>query len=238
MNNLYIDTFLILIAIGLIVVFFIIPFVIIRKRIIKRNRELLQTVTNKDRGNKAERRLILRLLKNDFPAITLYHDLYVDKSKGEYSQIDAVLLTKIGVIVFEVKDYSGWIFGDGDKSYWTKVLAYGEEKYRFYNPIKQNKNHINALKDKTNQCGDIPFYSIIVFYGDCRLKEISNIPEETYLLYPFQVEDRINYLLENKPQANYTNKRGLISILRDAVNNGNNPNIISQHIEFINSKYY
>lgn len=41
-----------------------------------------------------------------------------------------------GIIVIEVKDFSGWIFGNGNYFYWIKVLVYGEKKFRFYNFIK------------------------------------------------------------------------------------------------------
>lgn len=59
------------------------------------------------------------------------------------SQIDVVVATNVGIIVFEVKDYSGWIYGNGNQQKWTQVLSHGREKYRFYNPILQNRSHIS-----------------------------------------------------------------------------------------------
>lgn len=96
----------------------------------RKNMALLRTVTDTNRGTWSERKLILKLLKHNIPAITIYHDLYVERYNGQYSQIDAVVVTKAGIIVFEVKDYSGWIFGKGYQNYWTQVLAYGKENYR------------------------------------------------------------------------------------------------------------
>lgn len=95
----------------------------------RKNMALLRTVTNTNRGTWSERKLILKLLKHEIPAITIYHDLYVERYSGQYSQIDAVVVTRVGIIVFEVKDYSGWIFGKGYQNYWTQVLAYGKEKH-------------------------------------------------------------------------------------------------------------
>lgn len=206
----------------------------IRKNKEKKERELLETVTSLERGNWSERALILKLLKQGIPAITIFHDLYVEKINSNYSQIDAVIATKAGIIVFEVKDYSGWIFGKGSQTYWTQILAYGEEKYRLYNPVKQNQKHIEALKNKMKQCGDIPFYSLIVFYGDCTLKEINYIPKDTYIIYPSQVSNTINFILENNHPANFTNKREVVNILKEGVNNGNNPEILTKHIQYIN----
>ncbi|WP_255202495.1 nuclease-related domain-containing protein [Muribaculum intestinale] len=126
----------------------------------RKSMALLRTVTETHRGTWSERKLVLKLLKHDIPAITVYHDLYVERHRGQYSQIDAVVVTKVGIIVFEVKDYSGWIFGKGYQNYWTQVLAYGKEKHRFYNPILQNKGHIEALKKKLEGIAEVPFYSV------------------------------------------------------------------------------
>ena len=91
-----------------------------------RDRILLRTVTESNRGTRSERDLVLKLLKYGVPAQTIFHDLYVKKPNGNYSQIDLVVVTKVGVIVFEVKDYKGWIFGDVNQTQWTQILAYGE----------------------------------------------------------------------------------------------------------------
>jgi len=34
-------------------------------------------------------------------------------NRGHYSQLDIVLATRVGVVVFEVKEMSGWILGSG-----------------------------------------------------------------------------------------------------------------------------
>ena len=124
----------------------------------KKERELLQTVTTLNRGTISERELLLKLIKEGIPVSTIFHDLYVEKSKGFYSQIDVVVATKVGIIVFEVKDYSGWIFGKGYQTYWTQILAYGEEKYKFYNPVIQNQKHIETLSHRMKHCANVPFF--------------------------------------------------------------------------------
>ena len=141
-----------------------------------RDDKLLKTVTRKNRGTWSERDLVLKLLKRGFSSENIFHDLYVKKSDGSFSQIDIVVVTEVGIIVVEVKHYSGWIFGVGHNSQWAQVLAYGKKKYSFYNPILQNDSHIRSLKSSLSQFGDIPFYSLIVFYGSCVLKSISFVP--------------------------------------------------------------
>lgn len=213
----------------------IIVLVVLYKK--QQDRNLLLTVTTVDSGTSSERNLVIRLLKLNVPAITIFHDLYVPKYNEQYSQIDVVLLTRVGVIVFEVKDYSGWLFGNGHQEQWTQVLSYGKEKYRFYNPIKQNATHIASLKNGLKQCADVPFFSVIVFYGDCVLKNISNIPPDTYIISPSNLGKVITTITNNNPTAHYADKLGTIAILKSYVYNGHNEAIRLRHIRNIHNMY-
>ena len=195
-----------------------------------KDRELLKSVTELDRGTPSERKLILTLLKHGIPASTIFHDLYLEKCLGKYAQIDVVIATRVGIIVFEVKDYSGWLFGKGHQPYWTQILAYGEERYRFYNPVWQNNGHIDALKKKLRSNPDVPFYSVIVFYGNCILKNVSCIPPGTFLAYPDDVLQIIEHLLQHNPKAHYGSKTEVLRVLKEAANNGQDPKVQFQHI--------
>ncbi len=185
-----------------------------------RDKILLSRVTDTTRGTKSERNLALKLLKNGLPKKNIFHDLYVEKRKGEFSQIDLVVLSNVGIIVFEVKDYSGWIFGNGSQSQWTKVLAYGKQKYTFYNPIKQNNKHIDELRKQLYQFGNIPFYSIVVFYGECVLKNINFVPSGTFIVKSKRVIEVVRSILQTNEPVFYTNENEIIRILRQAVVNG------------------
>lgn len=197
----------------------------------RKDMALLRSVTDVGRGTWSERRQVVRLLKLDVPAITLYHDLYVEKGRGQYAQIDAVVVTKVGIIVFEIKDYSGWIFGRGHQKYWTQVLAYGREKHRFYNPVLQNQGHIEVLKERLKGIADVPFYSVIVFYGSCTLRDISYIPVGTFIGYPGDVKSIMDAIIANNPPARYNDKWGVVNALREAVGNGNNQEVVRRHVQ-------
>lgn len=197
-----------------------------------RNKRLLETVTKSNRGTRSERKLVLKLLRYGIPSQTIFHDLYVEKRKGKYAQIDLVVPTKAGVLVFEVKDYSGWIYGN-DSPRWTQVLAYGREKHRFYNPFMQNSKHIIDLKKKLSQFENIPFFSIIVFYGNCVIKDFGYVPYRTFIIKPWSLNKLISDILKNSEPAQYTNKREVVNVLKEAVRNGDNPEIQTQHIENI-----
>lgn len=198
-----------------------------------RDRRLLKTVTSLNRGTKSERALVLHLLKSGIPSETIFHDLCIEKNNGKFSQIDVVVATTEGIIVFEVKDFSGWIFGNGNYSHWTKVLAFGKRKYRFYNPIRQNKNHIESIKKQLRQFQNIPFFSIIVFYGNCELKEINYVPNGTFLVKPHRIVDVLKQIKKSNEPAPYSDKREIIRLLEQAVENGENMDTQEKHIEDI-----
>lgn len=210
---------------------FLIAFILIFNEI--RERKLLETVTKSNRGTSTERDLVLSLLKHGIPAETIFHDLYLKKHNGNFCQIDLIIITEVGIIVFEVKDYSGWIFGAGHNSQWTQVLAYGKRKYRLYNPIIQNSKHINDLKKQLRQLESIPFYSIVVFYGNCVLKEINYVPNGTFLTKSNRVLEVVRTIMKNNNLASYIDKDEILQTLKEAVKNGEDKETQIQHIKNI-----
>lgn len=225
----------------IVILSIVIPIVVLcvihykNEKLYRKNLELIETVTNLNRGTNSERDLILKLLKNGIPPQTIFHDLIIKKRNNKFSQADIVLATTQGIIVIEVKSYGGWIFGNGNHTNWTQVMAYGEEKYRFYNPIKQVKSQISSLKDRLDQFGNIPFFSVIVFCGSCQLKEINYVPEKTCVVKPHRLNEVLNLIMDNNPPAPYTNKQEVVDVLKEAVSNGSNIDYQKQHIANINN---
>lgn len=199
--------------------------------ITKQNKELIQSVTSLSRGTASEQHLILTLLKSGIHPQAIFHDLYIAKNDGKFSQIDLVVATRVGIIVFEVKDFSGWIYGKGNQTKWTQVLAYGNEKYRFYNPFMQNNTHIKQLHQKLKE--NVPFYSVIVFYGNSELQDISFIPKGTFVTKWYRVVEVVNTIIQENPLASYKDKHKVVEILKDAVTNGNMLETEIQHVENI-----
>ena len=111
-------------------------------------------------GNLAEQALISDLKNYGIDSKAIFHNLYVRKSNGKYAQIDVVVLTNRGLIVFEVKNYSGWIYGSERDHQWTETFK--TTKHHFMNPIHQNYGHIKNLEALIGKEG-ILFYSIISF---------------------------------------------------------------------------
>ncbi|MBQ3386094.1 MAG: NERD domain-containing protein, partial [Eggerthellaceae bacterium] len=67
-------------------------------------------------------------------------NVYLPTNHGETTEADIILFTKLGLVVIESKNYSGWIFGSEQQANWTQTLPQGRrtQKNRFYNPLWQN----------------------------------------------------------------------------------------------------
>lgn len=112
-------------------------------------------------------------------------------------------------------------------------MAYGRRKYRFYNPIKQNSNHIVALQKQSTQFKNIPFFSVVVFFGNCELKEIDFVPERTYLVKSNRIFEVLDQIKSSNIPAPYIDKYEVLRILKEGVNLGGNVDNQRKHKEDI-----
>lgn len=121
------------------------------------------------KGKYGEKMVKKSLEQLDSKEYSIFHDVYVPTKKGT-SQIDHVIVCHNGIFVLETKNYAGWIFGNENGQHWTQVIY--KRKQKFYNPIRQNFGHIQALKDYLgeNTIQNIPFFSIIVFSNEATLR--------------------------------------------------------------------
>ena len=201
-----------------------------RFRDLLRYHEPYEAVTSRHRGTASERWIVSKLVRYGLKPTAIYHDLLVAKARGKHSQIDIVVATDVGLIVMEVKDYSGWIFGKGNQEYWTKITRYGKRRYRFYNPFKQNAGHINALRRLSPQMQQLPMYSMVVFCGDCELKDVNFIPPGCYLATGGSVVAAVDHIINAKPRASYSDKWEVARLLQKAVADGGDQHLQVQHV--------
>ncbi len=127
----------------------------------------------------------------------LLFNLYIPKQNGKTTEIDVVLITSVGILVVESKNYSGWIFGDECRTYWTQTLpSYRRvNKEKFYNPIKQNSYHIVHLRNLLKLT--IPIYSIIVFSDHCEFKNVSVKTDRVKVIHKKQLKSTIYSLMKS-----------------------------------------
>ena len=120
----------------------------------------------------------LEKLKGKFKVLT---NVYLDKGDGITTEIDLILIGETGCYIVESKNYKGWIFGDEKHKNWTQTFK-NNKKNKFFNPIWQNKGHINALK-KTMKRDETGMYkSYIVFGNQAKLKKINVMREEVKVI--------------------------------------------------------
>ncbi len=143
-----------------------------------------------NRGTIGESRVSNRLNRLQGEEYKVINDVLI-KIGDRSSQIDHIVVSIYGIFVIETKNYSGWIHGNEDSQYWMQTIY--EQKTQFYNPIRQNQGHINALKKIFSDYQYVMYYSIIVFAGSAELK---NIHTTTPVVYGGELVDTI--LNQNK----------------------------------------
>jgi len=150
----------------------------------------------KFKGIIGERRVqkILKKCALEFGGIELSDFMFRDDRSS--SQIDNMLLTQKALYVIEVKNYQGYIFGNEVNDEWTVTVkhvntkrtrsgrSYNKvhiSKHRFYNPIKQNKTHINKIKNLTDILNVLPVYNIVVFGKNAVIKDVEHSKDSNVL---------------------------------------------------------
>ncbi len=98
------------------------------------------------------------------------------------TEIDMLMITEQGIIVFEVKNYKGTIYGSLEDTHWTQYFRTAKNN-RFRNPIKQNEYHLTALKELC----PVKTHSIIFFSNnDCDIRRVTINRSE------YSVTDRVS----------------------------------------------
>jgi hypothetical protein len=75
-----------------------------------------------------------------------------------YAFIDYLVLTPKAILVVDVQNYNGLLFGGEKIDYWTQMI--GHKSYRFENPIAQNKSRVETVKAHV---GKIPVVGRVLF---------------------------------------------------------------------------
>lgn len=167
----------------------------------------------------AETRLVFALQKI-FPPEQIFADCYFPKpdlrpsldhntalntrrvqsrvvSDAELLQIDCLAIDERGIFVFESKGHLGWIYGHGDRVHWTQVSAYGQNKHQFYNPVRQNAAHIDAIASIFGSL--VPVYNLVVFGGDVVLKVLEDIPPNCHVCTHLQLRPTLAAIKSPRP---------------------------------------
>lgn len=150
-------------------------------------------------GEKQAEREINRALRRNETAV-LMSDVILPWKSGGSTQIDHLVITEIGIIVIEVKNFSGWIFGNEVNRYWTRTLPDGYTgrsiKNKFYNPVKQNETHINGIRQNLRRYRG-PYFSVIAFGDEATCKNLTVTAEHVFVTYVSRLGDLIQHLMDS-----------------------------------------
>ena len=100
--------------------------------------------------------------------------LIPDSVNGEI-WIDCVLLTDGGVVVFDIRDYVGRVFGGDKINEWTQMI--GVKSHKFPNPLIELPARIHAVQEIV---GDIPVIGHVIF--TCRGAFPKGKPDNVFMV--------------------------------------------------------
>lgn len=132
-----------------------------------------------DTGKSGER-IVYNTLLSQFhiPEKYILRNVYVPTKDGGTTEIDILVVSRKGLLVFECKNYAGKIYGDAQKQKWIQYL--GNKRSYFYNPFMQNRGHVNSLRIFLSGY-DVPIipFLVTVTRGNWKVKHFG---AEDYLL--------------------------------------------------------
>lgn len=144
--------------------------VLVVSLILKQCRKRRKRLKRGSDGEKIVHHQLLKLPKRKYKVL---NNVLLPTNYGT-TQIDHIVISRYGIFVIETKNYRGRIFGTENDEYWTQYLY--EERHKFYNPIKQNKAHLYAIRSIIKDCEDVWPSSIITFSEECSLEVFTETP--------------------------------------------------------------
>lgn len=155
--------------------------------------EVLTLEENMEKGRIGEE-IIADNINNN---IKIYHKIIKNvilENEDEKTEVDIILITYAGIFVIESKNFKGYIFGNSNHKKWTQVIS-KEEHNQFFNPIMQNKYHIDFISERLNLDKSY-FHSYVVFGDNAKLQNITIDDSKTdYKLRVINNDDLIENIL-------------------------------------------
>ncbi|MEK3875249.1 nuclease-related domain-containing protein [Paenibacillus sp. FSL M7-0420] len=112
------------------------------------------------------------------------------KSRTGYAQIDHVVISPYCLFVIETKNYNGEIKGGRADQQWSV-----SNRYKMYNPLKQNYGHIKALESLLKDIAAVKYISMISFTMRCRFSidpELRKIQSDELVVYDVELSEFIS----------------------------------------------
>jgi len=148
-----------------------------------------------DKGNYGEFILYRKVIRI-FGKKLVLTNIYLDNVNTDLTEIDVLAVSEKGIYVFEMKNYSGYIYGSEKDKQWTQVFNKWS-KYKFYNPLRQNYAHCKAVENYLDVTKE-EIIPITVFSNNSKLSKI-NIGVSHNV---FQYRDAMKFVKNNERKGN------------------------------------
>lgn len=112
------------------------------------------------------------------------------KSRTGYAQIDHVVISPYCIFVIETKNYNGEIKGGRTDQQWSV-----SNRFKMYNPLKQNYGHIKAIERLVKDVATVKYISMISFTMRCRFSidpELRKIHSDELVVYDVELSEFIS----------------------------------------------
>ena len=132
----------------------------------------------KIKGWRGEVKLARKLKKMDIPGNKKVMRDSLFPAEWGSSQVDAIAVTRYGIIVCEMKNYDAKIYGDVKDGKWEVLYGHidknnewvPDERKTLPNPVRQNNTHVSALRSiLSKDFPNIPYYPLSVFSNKAKL---------------------------------------------------------------------
>jgi hypothetical protein len=125
-----------------------------------------------------------------------FHNLMLGTG-DQSTQLDNLLITSKAVYVIEVKNYAGRVYGGQYQDQWYQTIRYDNKrrgrggrtytkthiaKNAFFNPIKQNLIHVNAIKQSIQSVQSLPLFNVVVFMNRGNISNIEMKDDTAYVI--------------------------------------------------------
>lgn len=132
----------------------------------------------KDAGSSGERTVYNALIHElGIPKDQILRNVYVPTKDGKTSEIDLLVVSKKGLFVLECKNYGGNIYGNAKSRKWVQYI--GNKKSFFFNPLMQNKSHVQHLGEFIKL--EVPIVPLVTTISRGKWK-IKNLSDEDHVL--------------------------------------------------------
>lgn len=128
---------------------------------------MVRSLPSISKGNDGEQKTKRALENLDFKVISNTYFVH----NRSLCEVDLIAISRYGIFVIENKNYDCSVSGEPQSLHWQLNYSQGDFCYKLYNPLKQNKKHVNAVRSVLLEEGfsNLKVYNVVIFNNSCDL---------------------------------------------------------------------